>query len=125
PTSTSAMRMLSSRTIGPDSISPDMILRMYSRPLMVWRAGAISGVVVIAVSVAQRLSGAQHVLNPLDGARLVAEGDEGLALAVEEVLLVDPLAAGELAPAEDGGEARADGGVVFADVRPLLHDEDS
>src|SRR5437667_348830 len=38
PSSTSTMRMFSSRAIGDDSSSPATSLRMYSRPLMVRRA---------------------------------------------------------------------------------------
>src|SRR4051812_36019775 len=76
-------------------------------------------------SVPQRLSGLQHDLDSLDRLRLGAEGHEGLALSVQEELLVDPLSGRQLAPAEDRGEGAAGRGVVVADVRALVHLKDA
>src|SRR5262249_7243555 len=73
------------------------------------------------MSVPQRLSGLQHVLDALLGLLGAAQRHEVLALQVEQPLLVDHAARLDRAAGEDLRDARRDVVVVLRDEAALLH----
>src|SRR6185312_15841650 len=71
-------------------------------------------------SVPQRFALGQHELDAFAGLRFPAEGEERLALEVEDVLLADGRAGRDGPARQDAGQVAAHLGVVLADlVHPL------
>src|SRR5215216_825732 len=66
------------------------------------------------LSVADDLAGHQEALDPLHGLGLAEQGQERVALQVEDVLLAHPLAERQLAPAQHPGQVAGDHPVVLA-----------
>src|SRR5579862_9955937 len=66
--------------------------------------------------VAQRLSGFQRERDAFLGFLFAAEGDEGLALEIENILLADQLCRGERTTGKNAGELARHNRVVFGCV---------
>ena len=88
-------------------------------------APAISRIDKHRGSVAQRLTGFQRVLNSLLRLLFAAEGFEGFALQIENVLFADGRAGGDVTPAEDFGDLCAQLLLVIADEAALAHEVDA
>src|SRR4029453_7720226 len=86
-----------------------------ARPTAVGPPDTITACFISSIpSVAQHLAGRQEGLDPFHGLGLPEQGQEGVALQVEDVLLGDPLAERQLAAAQDPGQVAGDHAVVLA-----------
>src|SRR5579863_7351912 len=77
------------------------------------------------VLIPQRLSGLEGEGDALLSFALAAEGDEGLALEVQQILLADESACSDPAAAENVGRPSRDLLIVLGSVACLAHQENS
>src|SRR5215469_486459 len=102
----------------PSGINEDTIRNLHKESLSFHE---MFSTLAMLVSIAERFAGFEGVGDALLSFAFAAEGDEGFAFEVEDVLLGDGLRRGERAASEDIREFARDERVVVGDVFAAQH----